>query len=234
MASSHDSVRYASAEDVLLALDKDPEDVSETLEKRARRRAEAATERWINRTSRPFHPVRVGNPDEPRSWPVFDVQDAETFEPVRVMLDHRRILPLDPDEDDALEVRTRRDTWRDITDDEGRSWTMENRTRRLNIYRRRVKLVPFDDPNTRFLRLTYRYGPLGEGSVISEDGVVESVPADVRDAVAAYAAMRLVLDDNSLRSVPDDGQLSDRGSKRSAFKEEWEDTVSEYGGFSTV
>lgn len=233
MSSSHDSVRYASAEDVLLALNNDPDNVDERLEQRAGRRAEAATEKWISRTGRPFHPVRVGSPDEPRSWETHDVHDARSTRPTEVLLDNRRILPLDPEEGDTIEIRTRRDSWRDITDQEGRAWTLDYRTRTLTIYRRRISLTPFDDPNKRFVRLTYRYGPLGEDVEISEDGVVESVPANVRDAVAAYAAMRLVLDDNNRRSVPDDGQLSDRGSKRSAFKEEWESTTAEYSTFST-
>jgi len=234
MATSQNSVRYASADDVLLALDKDPDEVNEQLRNRAQQRAEAATEKWINRTGRPFHPVQIGNPDEPRTWEIHDSQDAETWDPVRVMLDNRRILPLDPDEGDSLEVRTGRDDWDDITDGEGQEWVLDYRDRRLLLYRRRLNLVPFDDPNTRFVRICYRYGPLGEDVEITADDVVESVPADVTGAVAAKAAMRLVLDDELKRSMSDDGQLTDRSTKRSAFKEKWESTTAEYTGFSSL
>ncbi|RQG93734.1 hypothetical protein [Natrarchaeobius oligotrophus] len=233
MANSSD-VRYASADDVLLALDKNPDSATDQLVERAEKRAAAATRTWINRTGRPFHPERVGDPDEPRSWEVHDVQDAESVQPVTVQLNNRRILPLDPEEGDELEVRTRRDTWRPITEDEGRKWTLNYRGRRLTIYRRRVKLTPFDDPNKRFMRITYRYGPLGEDVEIDEDGLVTSVPADVADAVAAKAASRLALDDELKRSRSNDGNLTDRSTKRSALTDEFEDTAAEYTGFSTI
>lgn len=235
MSTAPSDVRYASAEDVLLALDKDPDDIetSDKLWTRAEKKATAATQKWINQTSRPFHPVQVGDPDESRTWETHDVHDAETWDPVRVMLDNRRILPLDPDEGDTLEVRTSRDNWEDITSEEGDEWVIDYRTRRLLLYRRRLDLVPFDDPNTRFVRICYRYGPLGEDVTITDD-VVETVPADVTEAVAAKAASALVLDDELKRSMSNDGQLTDRSTKRAAFKETWDSTTAEYGNFSSL
>jgi len=236
MSATPTDVRYASVEDVLLALDKDPGDfdTGDTLWTRAQKKATAATRTWINQTSRPFHPVQVGDPDEPRTWETHDVHDAETWDPARVMLDNRKILPLEPDQGDALEVRTGRDQWRDVTDDEGDEWVLNYRTRRLLIYNRRLDLTPFDDPNTRFMRICYRYGPLGEDVTIADNGVVESAPADVNQAVAAKAASKLVLDDEIKTGVPNDGQLTDRSTKRAALKETWESTTAEYGSFSSV
>ena len=141
---------------------------------------------------------------------------------------------MDPDEGDTLEVRVGRDRWRDVTDQEGRRWDLDYQIGRLHLYRRLIRRAWFDDPTKRILRITYRYGPLGEDVKVDDEGLVESVPPDVQDAVAARAAMRLALDDNTKKSMPDDGQLTDRASKRSALKEEWDDITSRYSGFSTV
>lgn len=234
MSTSQDTVRYASAADVLRALDKDPDSAGDALTQKAQKRAESATQKWINRTGRPFHPVRKGAQDEPRSWETHDVHDVTSFQPVTLMLDDQRILPLDPDKGDVLEVRTKRDTWDDITDSEGQKWALDYRTGRLMIYRRRVNLTPFDDPRKRFVRITYRYGPLGEDVTIADDGLVESVPADVVEAIAAKAAARLVLDDELKRDIRNEGNLTDRSTKRSALNEDWESTTAEYSGFSTL
>lgn len=232
----HEDVRYASAEDVLRALDMNPDGAAEHLVDRAAQRAEAATRAWITRTGRPFHAERVGDPDEARSWELHDAHDAGCGRrlPATVKLDQRRILPLDPTEDDALEVRLGRDRWRPVTDDEGGQWTLDYRSGRLKLYRRLWRRVWWDDPTDRILRITYRYGPLGEDVEIDEDGVVTSVPADVQGAVASKAAAQLALNDDSQTGIPDDGQLASRGSKREGLKEEWEETTAKYSSFSTV
>ncbi|RDZ61365.1 hypothetical protein C5B90_19010 [Haloferax sp. Atlit-12N] len=233
MSTAPDDVRYASVEAVLTAAtDSDPSMAAQWERDRAKRRAVAATETWVRETGKAFHAVRVGDPNEPRTWPVFDVQDAVSWSPATIILDEQP-LPIDAVEGDAIEVRDGRDSWDDITAEEGDSWTLDYRRKRLRIHHRRFARKPWDDPNTRFCRLTYRYGPLDD-TVSMTDGLVESVPEDVAEAVAAKAAMRLTLDDNSERGLPDDGQLTSRGSKRAALKEEWEDTVANYTGFSTL
>lgn len=231
--SSSESIRYASADDVLYAIDKDPARVDDWLTTRAKERAAAATQKWITQTGRAFHPVRIGNPDKPQSWEIHDAHDVESFTPVTVGLDNHRIMPIDATEGDTIEVRTGRDSWEDITTEEGDEWVLNYRTNRLVLYHRRFHVSPYDDPRQRVVRLTYRYGPLGEDTE-TYTGVISSVPADVRDAVAAKAAMRLALNDETSVGIPDDGQLTDRSTKRSALKEEWNDAVSDYSGFSTL
>lgn len=233
MPYSDDEIRYASADDILLALDKDPDGVGDQLTTRAKTRAAAATRKWINQTGRPFHPVRIGNADEPRSWEAHDSRDVLNHRPVTVRLDQNRILPVDPEEGDAIEVREGRDGWRDITSGEGKRWDLDYGPGQLTIYRRHVRRLSLDDPRKRFVRLTYRYGPLGETVEISDDGLVESVPADVTEAIAAKAASRLALDDEVRREIADSGQLTDPETKRSAMLDTWGDTVAEYSGFST-
>ncbi|ELZ96053.1 hypothetical protein C440_05667 [Haloferax mucosum ATCC BAA-1512] len=234
MSSATDDVRYASADAVLTAAsDTDPSTAPQWERDRAKRRAVAVTKTWVTETGKAFHPVRVGDPSEPRTWPVFDVQDAVSWSPATVLLDEQP-LPIDPAEGDALEVRDGRNSWDDVTSEEGDTWTLDYRRKRLRIYRRRFVRKPWDNPNTRFCRLTYRYGPLDDTVSMTDDGLVESVPEDVVEAVAAKAAMRLTLDDDATTGVPDDGQLTSRGSKRAALKEEWEETVANYTGFSTL
>lgn len=233
MPYSDDEIRYASAEDVLLALDKEPEQVSDRVVTRAKTRAAAATRKWITQTGRPFHPVRIGDTGEPRSWESHDSRDVLNQRPVSVRLDQNHILPIDPNEGDTIEVREGRDGWRDITDGEGKRWDLDYSPGQLTIYRRHIRRLPLDDPRKRFVRLTYRYGPLGETVEINTDGVVESAPADVTEAVAAKAAGRLALDDEVRREISDSGQLTDPETKRSAMLDTWESTTGDYSGFST-
>jgi hypothetical protein len=236
MSTGADPIRYATADEVLLALspDTDPATVPDHTRERAIKRAASATEKWINRTGRAFHPVRVGAVDEPRSWEVHDVQDARSWSPARVILDNARPVPLDPAEGDAIEIRSGRDQWDDVTDEEGDAWTLDYRRRRLRVFERRLAITRRDDPNTSFVRLTYRYGPLGEDVQINEDNVVESAPPDVREAVAAKAASMLALNDNTTLDIPDDGQLTSRASRSEALKAAYEDTAAEYSGFSPL
>jgi hypothetical protein len=231
MSASGD-IRYTTADEVIRALDLDPNTVESSLTDRAKSRAKAATREWINRTGRPFHEHRIGDPDEPRTWEVYDVQDAVSWKPATVFLDHVNPLPLDSNSGDAIEVRSGRDEWEDITDEEGDAWVLDYRRRRLRIFERRFSFTPWNDPNTRFCRLTYRHGPLGEDVSVTNDGVVESVPADVAEAVAAKAATMLALDDDTKTAGPDNGQLTSRQTKRQALEESYEDTASSYSSFS--
>jgi len=235
MSTAPDDVRYATAEEVIqAATDTKPSSAPDHLTQRAKSRAAAATQKWVNRTGRPFHPVRVGDPGDPRTWEVYDVQKATSWHPATVSLNNANPLPLDPDTGDAIEIRNGRDSWDDVTAEEGDAWTLDYRRKRLRVYHRHLAVSPYDDPNTRFCRLTYRYGPLGEEVSITSDGVVESAPADVREAVAAKAAAMLALNDESGQSVPDDGQLTGRSTKKEALESTYEDTAAEYSGFSTV
>jgi len=228
------NVRYATTDAVLEALDLNPDTVQDSLSSRAKSRVESATEQWIKETGQPFHPRRVGDPAEPRTWEVYDVQDALSWRPATIILDNDSPLPIDAAEGDTIEVRDGRDTWEDITDEEGDSWTLDYRRSRLRIYERRFAHTPWDDPNKRFVRLTYRHGSLDYDTTVTGENLVEGVPPDVAEAVAAKAATMLALDDDAKTSAPDSGQLTNRTSKRQALMETWESTVATYSGFSTL
>ena len=227
------NARYATTDAVLLALDKNPDKVQQHVKDRAKSRVESATQKWINRTNKAFHPHQIGDPSDPRTWEVYDVHKALSWEPATIMLDHDP-LPINPDEGDTIEVREGRDDWEDITNNEGNDYTLDYQRGRLRIFERRFSFLPWDDPNTRFVRLNYRHGPLNESVTVENDGLVTGVPPDVAEAVAAKAASMLAIDDDSQKGIPDDGQLSSRSSKRQALNETWEDTAAEYSGFSTL
>ena len=228
------NVRYATTDAVLEALDLNPDTVQGSLPSRAESRVESATQDWINETGQAFHPQRVGDPAEPRTWKVYDVQDALSWYPATIILDNDDPLPIDPAEGDTIEVRNGRDEWEDVTDEEGDSWTLDYRRKRLRIYERRFAHTPWDDPNKRFVRLTYRHGSLDYDTTVTTEGLVEGVPADVAEAVAAKAASMLALDDDAKTSSPDNGQLTNRTSKRQALLETWNSTTANYSGFSTL
>lgn len=227
-------VRYATTDAVLRALDLDPNTVQDSLKTRAKSRVESATQKWINRTNQPFHPKRVGDQSDPRTWEVYDVQDALSWHPATIILDNANPLPIDPAQGDTIEVRSGRDEWEDVTSEEGDAWTLDSRRRRLRIFERRFAHTPWDNPNTRFCRLTYRHGPLGLSVNVTAEGLVEGVPPDVAEAVAAKAATMLALDDDKKTSAPDSGQLTSRQVKEQALKETWKETTTSYSGFSTL
>jgi len=60
--------------------------------------------------------------------------------------------------------------------------------------------------------------------------IVQYVPPDVRDAVAARVAAQAILDDESRTSIPDDGQLTGPQAKAERFQAEWDDALARYGG----
>jgi len=227
------NVRYATTDAVLLALDKNPDSVASHIKDRAKSRVESATQKWIKQTNRPFHAHRVGRESDPRTWEVYDVQDALSWHPATIILDNSPV-PIDASEGDTIEVREDRDEWDDITSEEGDAWTLDYRRKRLRIFERRFAHTPWDDPNKRFVRLTYRHGPLDEQTTVDTDGLVDGVPPDVAEAVAAKAASMLAIDDDANISIPDNGQLTNRTSKRQALMETWESTTADYSGFSTL
>lgn len=57
---------------------------------------------------------------------------------------------------------------------------------------------------------------------------VHYCPEDIRDAVAGKAAVEGVLKDDSQLGMPDDGQLTDRETKKKTFESEWDDTCARY------
>lgn len=225
-----DYVRYASVQQLADALDVRVDTVDEEMFKR---RLAAATDTFVSRTGRAFHPVRIGIAAEPRTWEQHDAQNIGR-PPVTVDLKRSHVLPIDDTEGDTIEIRTGRDNYDDVTDQEGRQWSMDYERGRLTVHRLLINRAYWERPSQRYLRLTYRFGPLRTDTEVGEDGLVEGVPNDVSDAIAARAAERLALNDETSVALPDDGQLSSRGQKRDQLEREWEDAISRYADVRVV
>lgn len=111
--------------------------------------------------------------------------------PVHVYLDHRHVVPFDATQGDVIERRTGRNSWTDITAEEGNSWVADYRKGKLTLFRlpgfghlpvlRRWK--------ERFVRLRYRIRGAAtdvhtSGQTTLSNDITDSQtgPVDVADA----------------------------------------------------
>lgn len=125
-------------------------------------RVEQAGEEFETATGHAFRETRVGSRGVPQTYEQHGV-DRQTYRSgIKVFLDHRHVLPIDASEGDAVEVRTGRDNWRDITDREGQRWTANYVDGWLRVHTRFNSSVRWHkDLRENNFRITYRYGALG-------------------------------------------------------------------------
>ncbi|MEE6210851.1 hypothetical protein U3A55_11900 [Salarchaeum sp. III] len=123
-------------------------------------RIRAVSQDWDSKTGTPLREVRSGSPGAPRTYEHHDADRTDGF-PLRVELDGDDIVPLDPEEGDVLEIRTGRDTWENITDQEGDDWVLLHESGDLKLFQLLVHRVWWEAPDERYLRACYRYGALG-------------------------------------------------------------------------
>lgn len=127
-------------------------------------RIEQAGDEFENDTRHSFRETRVGSPGQPATYEQEGVDRQKYRSGIKLFLDHRHVVPLDPAEGDTLEVRTGRDSWRDITDREGERWTADYTQGWLRIHSRFNTSVRWQkDLRENNVRVTYRYGALGGG-----------------------------------------------------------------------
>ena len=126
-----------------------------------RARIDAVSDEWDRSTGTPMRLVRVGSSGNPRTYERHDAVRQSGYSPLTVSLDNGDIVPLDSNSGDKLEVRTGRDSWEDVTDQEGDEWVLDHDTGQLKLFRLLVNRVYFEAPDERYARLTYRYGALG-------------------------------------------------------------------------
>jgi len=143
-------------------------------------------------TGHALREVRVGSVGAPASYEAHENKYWKRT-PSKVYLDHRQIHPIDAAEGDKIELRTSRDSWKDITGDEGDRWAANYRKGVLEVYSRLRSTARLRNiRDERFIRLTYRYGGLG-GSA-NEGGqteLAESVSSTDTGAVSVADASRL-------------------------------------------
>lgn len=152
---------YAAPVDVARLLDDPPDQVPADRQTEYRSRAERASQKWDRTTGAPMRTVRVGSETRPETYEHHDVREARSGPPVRIDLEHGDIVPIDATEGDRVEIRKGRDTWDDVTGEEGDTWTLDYRRGELKAYRFLISRAFFEAPHERFLRITYRHGGLG-------------------------------------------------------------------------
>jgi len=152
---------YATPEDVARLIDDPPDQIAAKRRRTYQTRVERASQQWDRTTGAPMRTVRTGSVTRPETWEEHDVREARGGPPLRINLDHGDILPFDAGAGDALEIRDGRDTYDDVTAEEGDTWVLDHRRGELKIYRFLINRAVFEHSSERFLRVTYRHGGLG-------------------------------------------------------------------------
>jgi hypothetical protein len=169
---------YCTPEDIARKIDQPPDRIDADERTRFGTRAQTASQRWDRETGSPARQIRVGAADRKATWETHDSPGRSGF-PLVISLNNGDIQPLDSSVGDAIEVRTGRDSFEDITDEEGDEWVLDNRRGQLKLYRFLVRRLQFEGPDERLVRLTYRHGALGgsrdEGAATTLSSSVTSV-----------------------------------------------------------
>lgn len=120
-------------------------------------RAEA---RW-DREATPMKPTPVGTAGVPA---YFDAAGKPW--PVTIYLGHMNVHPIDANMGDFVEIRTGRDQYNDITNQEGSAWTADYAEGTIEIYRApgRGQLPAFNRVRDRFLKISYHISAGGDFS----------------------------------------------------------------------
>lgn len=160
-------------------------------------RIEGVESEFESLTRNPFREVRVGTPDQPRSW---EHQEAELYRTeygAKIWLDNMNITPLDPAKGDELHIRKGKDSWDHITPEEGDRWEADYEKGWIRIFSRYRRSVHRSQLRDKFLRITYRHGAAGDK--INDAGQTE--------LTAAAASGDTVLQVEDAGAVPRTGIL---------------------------
>lgn len=144
----------------------------------------------------------------------------------KVWLDHRNVLPFDPDEGDSIEVRVGRTEWRDLTA-ETNLWELNERKGILRLFIRSRGTVKrrwwaVEDNG---VRVTYRHGAWGHNrTAAAQSELSEAAQTDDSDIAVEHpdrfvGGTRTVLVGDeymSVRAAPGDDRLTveSRGRRR--------------------
>lgn len=141
-------------------------------------RIEQAGEEFETATGHAFRETRVGSPGTPQTFEQHGVDRQKYRSGIKVFLDHRHVVPIDPSAGDKIEVRIGRDNWRDITGREGDRWTADYTQGWMRVHARFNTSVRWQkDLRENNFRISYRYGALGgddaRGGETTLDGQVD-------------------------------------------------------------
>lgn len=139
-------------------------------------------------TGHAFRETRVGAPGSPETYEYAEIEGNHRRPPVRILLDHRYVLPFDPEAGDAVEYRSGRDEWTEITGQAGDEYLLKYEAGAMKVYRWLINRIVWDVPDERYLRLSYRYGSLGgrqdQGGQTTLDGSIDATTTSVTVANA--------------------------------------------------
>jgi hypothetical protein len=176
-------------------------------------RIEGVEGKLEDETGHAWRSVRVGAPGHRGSYESHDASFRRHQYGVRVWLDHREVVPIDPDAGDTLLLRTGRNSWRDVTDLEGQMWRANYPDGELKFHAIFRYASPWRGGTDDSIRACYRYGGLG-GS--RDRGGETSLAASVTDSATTL-------------SVTDAGRLPDRGILLVGGEEYVSLSASDYG-----
>ena len=125
-------------------------------------RIQEAGDEFENKTGHAMRERRVGAPGRPDTYEQHGIKRHTFRSGAKVWLEHRHVLPIDPAEGDAIEVRVGRDNWRDITGNEGPRWNADYVDGWIRLHSRWQATNRWQkDLREHNIRITYRYGSLG-------------------------------------------------------------------------
>lgn len=161
-------------------------------EELVRARIEEVEDLFEDLTRNTFRERRVGHEGQPSTYEHHDADFRRYQHGVKLWLDNRNVIPFDSTEGDRLELRTGRDSWRDITDDEGSMYEADYRSGWVRIFGVYRYLGGWHKAiMERNVRATYRHGALGgsrnDGGETSLDGQL----AQASDTIPVADATRL-------------------------------------------
>jgi len=126
-----------------------------------RARIQGVESEFDSMTGAPMREVRVGTPNHPQTWEYQEAEMYRTEYGAKVWLDNGKLLPIRSAEGDTIELRTGKDTWDDITSEEGDRWEADYEKGWIRIFARYRRTVRRKQLRDKFLRVTYRHGARG-------------------------------------------------------------------------
>lgn len=150
-----------------------------------------ASSAFDGRTQNPMRLARTGSPGAPETYEMHDVRGQGWKRPLTVDLDHQNVLPFEAAEGDALELRTGRDSWEDVTAAAGDEFALEPEKGELTLYRWLINRVHWEHPGQRFLRTTYRHGALGGSRGRGGETTLSASATDSETTLSVTNAARL-------------------------------------------
>jgi len=150
-------------------------------------RLDGIESKW-DRMATPMRSIPIGSPSVPKN---FDARGSPW--PVKIYLDHQNVAPLDENRGDFIETRTSRDSYTDITNQEGSAWTADYDMGVLTIYRYpgAGQLPAFRHVRDKFVRISYHTTAGGDRFRAGDTTLTQSITDNDTGTVSVQNAKEL-------------------------------------------